>query len=127
MIYQGSTPKFLVRIKDENGNQIDPSDSQIIVEAKIYLYNAINGTIIGKFYLNTDPEPNTGWIHMTIEEITETDKRIQLILTSAMTKAAQGNSNMIQINLHFVDPDCPGSVRIDIKKGKFPEITKAVE
>ena len=123
VIYAGSTPKFLMRIKDENGVQLDPSNIAQVTEVKVFLYNAINGTIIGKYYLNTNP--GEGWTALTIKDLGEGDKRVLMVMTSAMTTAAEGNSNMIQVDAHIVDADVPGGSRIVIKKGKFYEIKPA--
>lgn len=123
-VYAGSTPKYLIKIKDENGVQLDPSDIAVVSEVKVFLYNSFTGTVIGKFYLNTEPEV-TGWTQMTVKELSASDKRLLMVLTAAMTQAAEGNSNEIQINTHIVDTDAPSNTRIVIKKGKFHEIKPA--
>ena len=44
-IFAGSTPKFLLKIKNESGTQLDPSDitgsTGTVAEVKIFIYNAI--------------------------------------------------------------------------------------
>jgi len=125
-IYSGSTPKFLIRIRDENGNQVDPSDPQSISDAFLLIYNYLTGAVVGRFYLNQEPAPNAGWLQMTIFQVAPGDKRIRFVMTEAQTEAAEGNNNMIQLTIHFVDPDCENSTRIDIKKGRFPEIKAVV-
>jgi len=125
VIYAGSTPVYSVRILDESGTQLDPSDLGQVTEVKIFVYNSITGADIGKFYLNTLPS-GTGWSKLPTPKTFGTgDVRIMLPLSSSQTKNAEGNSNMIQIDAHVVDADAPGGIRIDIRKGKFSEVQPA--
>lgn len=125
VIYAGSTPVYSIRILDESGTQLDPSDLGQVTEVKIFVYNSITGADIGKFYLNTLPS-GTGWSKLPTPKTFGTgDVRIMLPLSSSQTRNAEGNSNMIQIDAHVVDADAPGGVRIDIRKGKFSEILPA--
>lgn len=125
VIYAGSTPVYSIRILDESGTQLDPSDLGQVTEVKIFVYNSITGADIGKFYLNTLPS-GTGWSKLPIPKTFGAgDVRIMLPLSSSQTRNAEGNSNMIQIDAHVVDADAPGGVRIDIRKGKFSEILPA--
>jgi len=123
VIYAGSTPKFLIKIKDENGAQLDPTNVAQVVDVKVFIYNALNGTTIGQFYLRTNP--GTGWTALTTKDLGGGDKRVLLVMTADMTKAAEGNSNAIQIDAHIADADAPAGTRIVIKKGKFYEIKPA--
>jgi len=128
VIYAGSTPVYSVRILDESGTQLDPSDLGQVTEVKIFVYNSITGVEIGRFYLNNLPTGGTGWSKLPTPKTFGTgDVRIMLPLSSSQTKNAEGNSNMIQINAHVVDSDATGGVRIDIRKGKFSEILPAKE
>jgi len=125
VIYAGSTPVYSVKILDESGVQLDPSNQAQVTEVKIFLFNSITGTEIGRFYLNTLPA-GTGWIKLpTPKTFGAGDVRVMLPLSSSQTRNAEGNSNMIQINAHIVDADASGGVRIDIRKGKFSEILPA--
>ena len=125
VIYAGSTPVYSVRILDESGVQLDPSNLGQVTEVKIFIYNSITGAEIGKFYLNTLPSGD-GWVKLpTPKTFSAGDVRIMLPLSSSHTRNAEGNSNMIQINAHIVDADALGGVRIDIRKGKFSEILPA--
>jgi hypothetical protein len=125
VIYAGSTPVYSVRILDESGVQLDPSNLAQVVEVKIFIYNSITGAEIGKFYLNTLPE-GTGWTKLPApKSFGAGDIRVMLPLSSSQTRNAEGNSNMIQIDAHVVDSDAWGGVRIDIRKGKFSEVQPA--
>ena len=131
IIYSGSTPKFLIKIRDENGLQLDPravANPIQVTAVWAYIYNAITGVVIGKFYFGTAPNPLTGWELMTVTGNMGTvplpDYRLKLILTAAQTQAAEGNSNTMQITLTVPDADVPGG-RIVIKTGKFSEIVKS--
>jgi len=124
VVYAGSTPKYLIKIKDKNGNQLDPSDAQQVSEVKVFIYNDINGTIFARLYLNTLPSEE-GWTQMTTKEIEEDDIRILMVLTASHTNAAEGNSNVIQVDTHIPDAEVPGGTRVVIKKGKFSEIKPA--
>jgi hypothetical protein len=122
IVYAGSTPIYHTKLFDKDGTQLDPSDVSNVVEVKIFIYNAITGAVIGKFYLNTLP-PGEGWTKLPAPKtFGDGDVRIMLILSAAQTIAAEGNSNEIQMNVHVVDGDAPSGVRIIIKKGKFTEI-----
>lgn len=120
-LYQGETPKYLVRIKDANGVQLDPSNVAQVVEVKIWIYNSITGESIAKFVYPTSP--SAGWRAATIKVISGEGKRLLFILTEAETEAAKGNSNIIQIQTIFYDDENPPSnARTEIKKGQFDEI-----
>ena len=124
-IYAGSTPIFTAKIINELGIQLDPSDANSVSEVKIFIYDSTTGVTIGKFYLNTLPS-GTGWTKLpTPKTISAGDVRVLLPLTEAQTKSAEGNSNMIQMNVHIVDPDAPEGRRIEIHKCKFLEILPA--
>lgn len=125
VIYQGSTPKYLVKIKDEQAIILDPSNALQVTAVQVFLYNVITGVVFAKFYYGTAPNPLTGWTVMTLKDLGNSDKRLQLILSAAQTQAADGNSNKIQINVSVPDVDAPGGTRVIIKTGKFSEIVKA--
>ena len=121
-IYSGSTPKFLVKIKDEAGIQLDPSNTDQVTEVKITLFNAITSTVFGRFYLN---QSSAGYnIPMTVQDNGEGDLRVKFHLTAAQTEAAEGNSNRIQITITVPDPDIAGG-RVIIKTGKFAEVVRS--
>ena len=124
MLYQGSTPKFLVRILNELNVQLDPSNNAQVTEVLIFIFNAIDNTDIAKFYLNTSL--GTGWSAATINTVATGDKRVQFILTAAQTAAAMGNRNKIQLTITL--PDTGGYLnnkKIIIKQGLFFEINPA--
>jgi hypothetical protein len=121
-IYQGSTPKYLIRIRDIQGNQLDPSDVGQILEVRVWIYNSISGDDVVKFYLNTAPSPLGSWRQAAIKEVTGTDKRILLPITAAETLAALENKNEIQVEITIPDNDFDDDKRIIIRKGIFPEI-----
>jgi len=120
-LYAGSTPKYLVRIRDEEGTQLDPSDVDQIVEVRIWIYNALDGTMVAKFYLNTEPS-GTGWREATVKTVGVDDNRVLFTLTAAETEAAPPNKNEIQIEITVPDTDFPDSKRIIIKTGRFSDI-----
>jgi hypothetical protein len=123
-VYSGSTPKYLLRLKNETGVQLDPSNLAQVTEVKVFINNAINGNSIAKFILNEVSLP-TGYSRLTIKDLGDDDVRVLMVLTSAMTNAAEGNSNEIQVNIHIPDPDITGGTRIIIRRGRFHEILKA--
>jgi hypothetical protein len=119
-IFQGETPKYLCRIKDSAGTQLDPSNATQVIEVKIWIYNAIDGSSsIAKFIYPTSPP--AGWRAATLHT-DGTDKRVMFILSAAETTAAKGNQNEIQIEIVFYDTEMPDNSRIEIKKGRFSEI-----
>jgi len=124
-IYAGSTPKYLIKIKDEQGLQLNPASALQVTGVRVYIYNSISGVEVGRFYYGTAPVPTTGWTLMTVKYIGDNDYRVQLILTAAQTIAAEGNSNKIQINASVPDADVPGGTRVIIKTGEFSEIVKS--
>lgn len=124
-LYAGSTPKYLTRIRDEAGVQLDPENVAQILEVRIWLFNSISGTIIAKFYLNTLPTPADGWRQAEVKEISPTDKRILFFLTAAETLAAPANKNDIQIEVTVPDTDFDNGKRIIIKTGRFSDIKPA--
>jgi len=124
-IYAGSSPKFLTRIRDENGVQLDPEDINQIIEVKIWIYNAISGTVVAKFYLNTAPTPLGTWRQAEVKTIGPSDKRILLTLLPAETLAAPVNKNEIQVTVTVPDADFDSGEREIIKKGRFADINPA--
>jgi len=120
-LYAGSTPKYLTRIKDENGVQLDPSDLNQIIEVRIWIYNAISGSVVAKFFLNTPPS-GSDWRQASVKEIIGGDKRILFTLTVTETEAAPANKNEIQMEITVPDIDFPDGKRIIIKTGRFPDI-----
>lgn len=132
LIYSGSTPKFLIKIKDEQGIILDPRSNANPLQisgVQVFIYNAITGVVFAKFYYGTAPNPTTGWTLMTVTTnmgtVLAPDYRLKLFLSSAQTLAAEGNSNKIQINTSVVDADITGGTRVIIKTGNFSEIIKA--
>lgn len=123
-VLSGSTPKYLLRIYNEAGSQLDPSNLSQVLEVKVHLYNAITGDYVGRFILRESPLPD-GYTRLSIKAIATGDVRVLLVLTSAMTSAAAGNSNDIQIDIHVPDSDVPGGTRIIKNRGKFHEIVKS--
>lgn len=131
-LYQGSTPKFLIAIKDEAGLRLDPraeANPLQVSAVRAFIYNAITELVFAKFYYGTAPNPTIGWTLMTVSDNMGTelvpDYRLKLILSAAQTLAAGGNSNKIQVNVTVPDTDIAGG-RVIIKTGKFSEIIKAV-
>jgi hypothetical protein len=121
-LYSGSTPKYLVRIRDEAGIQLDPSEVLEIIEVLIWIYNALDGTIVAKFYLNTLPS-GSGWRQADTKEVGLNDVRVLFTLTAAETEAAPPNKNEIQIAVTIPDDDFPpDNERIIIKTGRFSDI-----
>jgi len=124
-LYQGSTPKYLTRIRDENGIQLDPGNVAQILEVRIWIYNCISGTIVAKFYLNTLPTPSDGWRQAEVKVLSPTDSRILFTLLAAETLAAPVNKNEIQIEITIPDADFDDNKRIIIKTGRFSDIRPA--
>lgn len=124
-LYAGSTPKYLTRIRDENGVQLDPENIAQILEVRIWIFNSISGTVVAKFYLNTAPTPADGWRQATVKEISPTDKRVLFTLTPAETSAAPANKNEIQIEITIPDTDFDDGKRVIIKTGRFSDIKPA--
>lgn len=124
-LYAGSTPKYLTRIRDENGVQLDPENIAQIIEVRIWIFNSISGTVVAKFYLNTSPTPADGWRQAEVKEISPTDKRVLFTLTAAETTAAPANKNEIQIEITIPDTDFDDGKRIIIKAGRFSDIKPA--
>lgn len=120
-VLAGSTPKYHLRLHNESGVQLDPSNLSQVVEVKVFIYNAFTGTSIGKFILN-EPTLPAGFSRLTTKTVVEGDVRVQMVLTAAMTTAALGNSNEVQVDIHVPDADVEGGVRIIKNKGKFHEI-----
>lgn len=124
VVYAGSTPKYLIKVKDENGTVLDPRDSAgVVLGVSVYIFNAITGVVFAKFYYGAVVP---GATLMTAKDLGGGDVRLQLIMTPAQTLAAEGNSNKIQINVTIVDNDVPDThSRVIIKTGKFSEVVKA--
>ena len=123
-VLSGSTPKYLIRLLNEAGVQLDPSNLAQVTEVKVFINNAINGNSIAKFTLRESPVP-TGYSLLTTKDLGDGDVRVLMVLTSAMTTAAEGNSNEIQVNVHIPDADVTTGTRIIIRRGRFHEILKA--
>ncbi len=122
-LYQGETPKYLCRIKNSSGTQLDPSNVAQVIEVRIIIYNAISGASVAKFIYPTFPP--AGWRAATLHT-DGTDKRVMFILSAAETMAAHGNQNEIQTQTIYPDTENPPSnQRIEIKKGRFVEIKSA--
>jgi hypothetical protein len=124
-VFQGSTPKFLTRIKDSSGVQLDPSDVDQVIEMFIWIYNAISGAIIAKLYLNTLPEADVGWRALVVKQIVPGDKRLLFYLTKEESEAAHSNNNEIEIKLILPDVDAPDGEYITIGKKRFSEVKPA--
>ena len=124
-LYAGSSPKYLTRIRDENGVQLDPENIAQILEVRIWIFNSISGTVVAKFYLNTAPTPADGWRQATVKDVTPTDKRVLFTLTPAETNAAPANKNEIQIEITIPDTDFDDGKRVIIKTGRFSDIKPA--
>ena len=124
-VLSGSTPKYLLRIYSEAGSQLDPSNTSQVLEVKVFIYNAITGEYVGRFILRESPLPS-GYTRLSTKAVETGDVRVLMVLTSAMTSAAAGASNEIQIDIHVPDADVAGTgVRIIKNRGKFHEILKA--
>jgi len=125
-IYSGSTPKFLIKIKDNQGIQLDPSNIAEITEVQIIIFNAITGVTVGRFYLRVLPTLPAGetWSQLTTKNLGSDDVRVLLVLTAAQTQLADGNGNKIQIKTTVPDTEVTGG-RITIKTGIFSEIIKS--
>lgn len=103
VLYEGSTPRFLLRIRDGSGVQLNPNLSAgQVTEVKVWIYNSITGAIIAKRYLNTPPSPLGIWTQMTTKEVTSGDHRIQISLTAAETTDKTPNANEIQVELIYL-------------------------
>ena len=126
VLYEGSTPRFLLRIRDGSGVQLNPNLSAgQVTEVKVWIYNSITGAIIAKRYLNTPPAPLDIWAQMTTKEVTSGDHRIQIALTAAETTDKTPNANEIQIELTVPDGATPPGTVKDVGKGKFYDINPA--
>jgi len=124
-IYAGSTPKYLIKIKDEAGVQLDPTNLDQVSKVLVYIYNSITGNVIGRFIYYYGPqEPFSDYTWMQHKDLGNGDVRLLLVLTAAQTIAAEGNGNKIQITVHVPDTEVAGD-RIIIKTGEFSEIVKA--
>ena len=124
-IYAGSTPKYLIKIKDEAGVQLDPTNLDQVSKVLVYIYNSITGNVIGRFIYYYGPQaPYEGHTWMRAKDLGGGDVRLILYLTAAQTIAAEGNGNKIQITVHVPDIEVDGD-RIIIKTGEFSEIVKA--
>jgi len=123
-VLSGSTPKYLLRLYNDAGVQLDPSNLSQVLEVKVHLYNAITGDIVGRFILRESPVP-AGYLRLTTKTIATGDVRVLMVLTSTMTSAAAGNSNEIQIDIHVPDAEVPGGTRIIKNRGVFHEIVKS--
>jgi hypothetical protein len=123
-VLSGSTPKYLLRLYNDAGVQLDPSNLSQVLEVKVHLYNAITGDIVGRFILRESTLP-AGYLRLTTKAIATGDVRVLMVLTSTMTSAAAGNSNEIQIDIHVPDTEVPGGVRIIKNRGVFHEIVKS--
>lgn len=123
-VLAGSTPKYLLRLFNEAGTQLDPSSTSQVLEVKVFIYNAITGEHVGRFILRESPLPD-GYTRLATKTVETGDVRVLMVLTSAMTSAAAGASNEIQIDIHVPDADVTSGVRIIKNRGKFHEILKA--
>jgi hypothetical protein len=123
-VLAGSTPKYLLRLYNEAGVQLDPSNLSQVLEVKVFIYNAITGEYVGRFILRESPLPS-GFTRLSTKVVETGDVRVLMVLTSAMTSAAAGARNEIQIDIHVPDADVTGGVRIIKNRGKFHEILKA--
>lgn len=123
-VLSGSTPKYLLRLYNESGVQLDPSNLAQVTEVKVFINNAINGNSIAKFILRESTLP-TGYSRLSTKDLGDGDVRVLMVLTAAMTTAAEGNSNEIQVNVHIPDSEVTGNTRIIILRGRFHEILKS--
>lgn len=122
-IYQGSTPKYLAKIKNDLGIQLDPSNVLEVIEVRVWISNALDGTSVAKFIYPTTTPP-AGWRAATVKTLTTSplDRRVMFTLTAAETRAAQGNQNDIQVETTFYDEEMPDNKRIEIGSTRFGEI-----
>lgn len=125
VIYSGSTPKYVIRVKDANGNQLDPSSTGQILDMRIWVLNTVTGEVIAKRYLNSIPSPSEGWLKANVKEVAPGDKRVLIYLITSETSLAPTNTSDIQVEITFPDPDYPDGKRIEIIKGRFYEIQTA--
>jgi hypothetical protein len=123
-IYQGSTPKYLLKIKNAQGVQLDPSDVNQVIEVRIWIYNSITGAEIVKFFLNIAPTPLGSWRQTAVKEVITGDKRVLLPILAAEI-SSPGNKNEIQIEVTVPDTDFDDNKRVIISKGIFPEVKAA--
>lgn len=119
-VVAGSTPKYLIRLRDEQGVQLNPSDTSQVTDVRIIIFNAISGDVIGRFYLNSSP--GEGWIQLSNKIVAYGDHGVLMVLTGAMTTAAAGNANMIQVDVLIPDSEAPGGTYIIKQQGRFHEI-----
>lgn len=122
VIYAGSTPKYVIRVKDALGNQLDPSSTGQVLDMRIWVFNAVTGDVIAKRYLNSIPSPSEGWVKANVKEIVPGDKRVLIYLTALETSLAPTDTSDIQVEITFPDPDYPDGKRVEITKGRFYEI-----
>lgn len=125
-IFAGSTPKYLIRIKDKTGVQLDPSDVGQLTDLRIWIFNNIDRTVIAKFYLNTAPDPIGTWRKADVKDVAPGDKRVMFTLTAAETLAAPPNTNGIQIETTIPDTDYSSNIRVDIGSARFPEVKPVI-
>ena len=123
-VFAGSTPKYLIRLRNEAGTQLNPSDLTQVTEVKVFLYNALTGAYVARFILNASTLP-AGYTKLTTKVLDTSDTRVLMVLTAAMTLAAEGNRNLIQVNVEMPDAEVPSGTKIVILSGKFHEILKA--
>lgn len=123
MIKAGSTPGFYFRIKDDDGNQLDPESATAVIEFKAIIYNAISDVASAKFVLNETPLPS-GYTRALVKDLGGGDKRVAIYLTAAQTLALaqEGNNNKIQVEVTYYDTDYDSNSKIVVKTGKFPEV-----
>jgi len=123
-VFAGSTPKYLLRIRNEAGTQLDPSNLAQVTEVKVFIYNAITGAYVARFILNASTLP-AGFTVLSTKDLGDGDIRVLMVLTAVMTTAAEGNRNEIQVNVEMPDAEVPSGTKVLILKGKFHEVLPA--
>lgn len=121
MIYSGSTPKFLIRIKDSDGTVLDPDDSGVL-QIRIIIFNSLTGETITKQYYKGALE---NYDKTRTKRKVDDDSVPYLLfsLSKQETENAKGNSNQIQVEIDVVDQDIPTTnTRTVVEQGKFCEI-----
>ena len=124
-MYAGSTPKYYIELKDENGVQLDPDVIGEVIEVILFAYKLDEDqTEVTKFYLNVLPT-GTDWTEFGVVDLGGGDKRIIWWFTDAQTKANVGNDLMVQVKLTIPDTEMPNNQRVITATGKMEAIQSA--
>ncbi len=112
-IYRGETKKFVINIKDANGNIITPAN---LLNMKVFIYDMKFGQAIASYSINAED----GFSPLAIQDTT-----VNFVLDQPLTRQAKAGNYIIQINLYIYDPSFPDNTRVSIQKGQFSTFTDA--